>query len=283
MRSPVLTLLSLALAAINALASPGLSLRLAEMANPGAWTHFGPESGLDKGRVSDIVELNGQVWAGHSEGVYRYDGYRWNRHDFFPQGPARVAHGESHPLLVTVAGKLFGGNGIVFRELKPELDVEHAAELEPGVFLLASRQNVLYEWNPPAKPVVVNRHNGMMQKGGFINAGKGHFWPDNRSLVRAQGSRRVRFFEPDVAVYKNHALLVDMAVESNDGSGILHVYSPTRLAGIWEYSPARRPCGVPKPAQQSSPLAPSIRRTATRSSSAIRRKLASARTASGSA
>jgi len=240
MGSPALTL-SLALAAAINLAGQGLSLRLAEMANPGAWTHFGPENGLDKGRVSDIVEFHGQVWAGHSEGVYRYDGYRWNRHDFFPLGPARVSRGESHPLLVTVSGRLFGGNGIVFRELKPELEVEHASELDRGVFLLCSRQNVLYTWSPPAKPVVTNRHHGMISRGGFIVAGKGHLWLDNHGLVRAQGTHRTRFFETDLAVYKNHALLVDLAAEANDGSGILHVHSPTHLAGVWEYGPGRRP------------------------------------------
>ncbi len=212
--------------------------RFSDITNPTSWVHFGDITGLARGQVLDVVESDTQVWVGHAEGLYHYDGYRWSRFDHLPAGPTRLAKGKSHPLLVAVTDRLFAGNGTDFEELFPGVAVSRVSEVEPGLYLIHSKDGSLLRWIPPARPQMVSNQKGLSAQAGFLVTRGAHWWNDRDGFSRVAGGQMKRLFavnEPRPGQTRNSAVLVDLVHEAADGSGILHVYTPTRQAGLWEW------------------------------------------------
>lgn len=227
----------------------GMASRFDELANPSAWVPFAAGSGLQKGQIFDVVEHNQQVWVGHSAGLFRYDGYKWNRVDHVPPGPARVARGKSHALVVTAANSIYAGDGVYFEHLIPPADavrtLTQASEIDRGLFLLYSGDGTLLYWRP-RQPDSLTRAAGarsLTGQSGFIVTHSGsHWWRDDAGPLRSKTGSDLRHFFDQSA---KETVLVDFVQESRSGSGLIHVHAPSRLAGLWEWNGAGPAMRVP--------------------------------------
>lgn len=229
----------LSFASIAVYGESGMASRFDELGNPSAWVPFTFGSGLEKGQIFDVVEHNQQVWVGHSSGLFRYDGYKWNRVDHIPPGPVRVTRGKSHPLIVTAANSIYAGDGIYFENLSPPANrvrmLALASELDRGLFLLYTGDGTLLQWRPTQNAITpMPGARSLAGRSGFVVTHSGaHWWSDNTGPLRsATGNDQRRFFDQGA----NETVLVDFVQESGSGSGLIHVHAPTRLAGLWEWN-----------------------------------------------